>query len=294
MSDYERIASVIRYLNRNHADQPDLTKLAKHVGLSPYHFHRLFSAWAGITPKDFLQCLTLSHAKQLLQNGKTVLDTTLDAGLSSPSRLHDLCVSLEAASPGEIKLGGAGLIITVGFADSPFGKCLIGENCRGICHLSFIEAGKEFAPATSALKIQWPHAKLQRDDRNANKLSSYIFKRSVTRLASNPLRVFVKGTPFQVRVWQALLQIPPGAVVNYGGLATAIGRPTAARAVGSALSKNPLAYLIPCHRVIRETGAIGYYRWGQIRKRAILTWENPGNFKEIDGCRPVTALSNLK
>lgn len=278
MSDYERIACVIRYLDKNYANQPDLTKLAKHVGLSPYYFHRLFSTWAGITPKDFLQCLTLTHAMQLLQNGKTILDTTFDAGLSSPSRLHDLCVSLEAASPGEIKSGGAGWTITVGFADSPFGKCLVGESPRGICHLSFIEAGEGFANATSTLKAQWPQAKLQRDDNNAAKISSYIFKRSATRRTSGPLRAFVQGTPFQVRVWRALLQIQRGTLVNYGGLATAIGQPTAARAVGTAVGKNSLAYLIPCHRVIRETGVIGDYRWGQVRKRAILAWENTRRF----------------
>lgn len=278
MSDYERIACVIRYLNKNHTDQPDLTKLAKHVGLSPYYFHRLFSAWAGITPKDFLQCLTLTHTKQLLQDGKTILDTTFDAGLSSPSRLHDLCVSLEAASPGEIKSGGVGWTITVGFADSPFGKCLIGESPRGICHLSFIEAGDGFSVAASTLRVQWPKAKLRRDDNNAAKISSYIFKRSATRRTSDPLRAFVQGTPFQVRVWRALLQIQRGTLVNYGGLATAIGQPTAARAVGSAVGKNSLAYLIPCHRVIRETGVIGDYRWGQIRKRAILAWENTRRF----------------
>ena len=280
MSDYERITCVIRYLDQNHADQPDLAKLAKHVGLSPYHFHRLFSAWAGITPKDFLQCLTVTHARQLLWNGMTILDTTFDAGLSSTGRLHDLCVSLEAASPGEIKSGGAGWTIAVGFADSPFGKCLIGESPRGICHLAFIEAGEGFAIATSTLREQWPQAKLQRDDNNGDKLSSYIFKRPATRRTSDPLRAFVQGTPFQVRVWRALLQIQHETLVNYGGLAATIGQPTAARAVGSAVGKNSLAYLIPCHRVIRETGVIGDYRWGQIRKRAILAWENARTFSK--------------
>ncbi|HVU08074.1 MAG TPA: helix-turn-helix domain-containing protein [Verrucomicrobiae bacterium] len=143
MNDYERIAGVIRYLDKSHTDQPDLTTLARHVGLSQHHFHRLFTSWAGITPKDFLQCLTLTHAKELLRNGKSVLDATLDTGLSSPGRLHDLCVSLEAASPGEVKSGGEGWIIAAGITDSPFGRCVVGESPRGICHISFVESGHQ-------------------------------------------------------------------------------------------------------------------------------------------------------
>jgi AraC family transcriptional regulator of adaptative response/methylated-DNA-[protein]-cysteine methyltransferase len=283
MNDYERIARVIRYLDENHADQPDLAALARYVGLSRYHLHRLFTSWAGVTPKDFLQCLTLTYTKQLLRNGKSVLNATLDAGLSSPSRLHDLCVSLEAASPGEVKSGGEGWTITIGFADSPFGRCLVGESPRGICHLSFVEADDEVA-AMGILKGQWPRARWQRDDAVAGRLANQIFNLSTIGRASAPLRAFVRGTPFQVRVWRALLQVQPGKLVSYGELASVVGQVTAARAVGSAVGQNPLAYLIPCHRVIRETGVLGDYKWGPVRKRAILTWENAPRLA-VDGKR---------
>jgi AraC family transcriptional regulator of adaptative response/methylated-DNA-[protein]-cysteine methyltransferase len=272
MNDYERIARVIRYLDECHADQPNLATLARHIGLSQHHFHRLFTSWAGVTPKDFLQCLTLTRAREMLRQGKSILNTALDAGLSSPSRLHDLCVSLEAASPGEVKSGGEGWTITFGFVDSPFGKCLIGESHRGICHLSFVESSDKIALDT--LKSQWPQARLQQNNTVANQLANRIFNRATVGNSPAPLRAFVRGTPFQVRVWRALIQVQSGTLVSYGGLAAALNQPTAARAVGSAVGQNPLAYLIPCHRVIRETGVIGDYRWGQVRKRAMLAWEN--------------------
>ena len=277
MNDYERIAHVLRYLDENHTDQPDLTTLAKHVGLSQHHFHRLFTSWAGITPKDFLQCLTLTHAKEMLRQGKSVLDAALDTGLSSPSRLHDLCVSLEAASPGEVKSGGEGWTITVGFADSPFGKCLVGESHRGLCHLSFVDSGDKDA-ALPEVKSQWPRAHLQRDDTAASKLINRIFYPTTVKNSQIPLRAFVRGTPFQVRVWRALLQVQRGTLVSYGSLAAAVNQQTATRAVGSAVGQNSLAYLIPCHRVIRETGVLGDYRWGRVRKQAILAWENSPRF----------------
>jgi AraC family transcriptional regulator, regulatory protein of adaptative response / methylated-DNA-[protein]-cysteine methyltransferase len=290
MNDYERIARVIRYLDENHADQPDLAALAKHAGLSRYHLHRLFTSWAGITPKDFLQCLTLTCAGRLLRNGRNVLDAALDAGLSSPGRLHDLCVSLEAASPGEVKSGGDGWTINIGFAGSPFGRFLVGESPRGICHLSFVEAGGE-AAAVSALKTRWPRARLQRNDAVAGNFARRIFDRPAMGATPAPLRAFVRGTPFQVRVWRALLQVRPGALVSYGELAAAVGRPAAARAVGSAVGQNPLAYLIPCHRVIRETGVIGDYRWGRVRKRAMLAWEDAPRFStRLMGAVPSRSL----
>jgi AraC family transcriptional regulator, regulatory protein of adaptative response / methylated-DNA-[protein]-cysteine methyltransferase len=273
MNDYERVARVIQYLDERHTDQPNLTTLARHVGLSQHHFHRLFTSWAGITPKDFLQCLTLARAKELLQNGKSVLDASLDTGLSSPSRLHDLCVTLEAASPGELKTGGGGWTIIVGFADSPFGKCLIGENPRGICHISFVESDQEDA-ALAELQACWPQARIERDNTIVGQLANRIFHRAGIKDSPMPLRAFVRGPQFQVRVWRALLKVKPGTLVSYGGLATILNQPTAARTVGSAVGKNPLAYLIPCHRVIRETGALGGYRWGKVRKQAILAWEN--------------------
>ena len=272
MNDYDRIACVIHYLDTHHTEQPDLAVLAAHVGLSPFHFHRLFSNWAAITPKDFLQCLTLAHAKALLQQGHTVLDSALQAGLSGPGRLHDLCVNLQAATPGELKSGGRGWTITAGIADSPFGPCLLGEGPRGICHLSFIDADTD-AIQWAALQQSWPQGRVLRDDRTAAILASRIFAPPGNSKPQSPLRACVRGTAFQVQVWRALLQIPPGAVVSYGQLATALGKPTAARAVGTAIGRNALAYLVPCHRVIRETGVMGDYRWGRIRKRAILAWE---------------------
>jgi AraC family transcriptional regulator of adaptative response/methylated-DNA-[protein]-cysteine methyltransferase len=277
MNDYERIALVIRYLDQCHTEQPDLATLAQHVGLSQFHFHRLFSHWAAITPKDFLQCLTLAHAKELLRKGKSVLDAALISGLSGPGRLHDLCVTLEAASPGELKSGGEGWTIFAGFTDSPFGKCLVGESPRGICHLSFVESDEGEAE-WAALQGSWPQARLHRDDSAASQLAGRVFER-LARSPSRPaLRAFVQGTAFQVRVWRALLQVPPGALVSYGRLAAALDQPHAARAVGTAVGQNPLAYLVPCHRVIRETGVVGDYRWGQVRKRAILAWENSPRF----------------
>jgi AraC family transcriptional regulator, regulatory protein of adaptative response / methylated-DNA-[protein]-cysteine methyltransferase len=271
MNDYERIASVIRYLDRHHTNQPDLNALAGTVGLSPFHFHRLFSTWAGITPKDFLQCLTLEHARSLLQTGGNVLDTALSAGLSGPSRLHDLCVTLEAASPGEMKSGGADLTIDYGFAMTPFGQALIGETARGICHLSFVNGdGRE--GARRLLFDHWPAAKLQRNDKRAAELAGQIFVRPESERRPR-LRAFVRGTVFQLRVWRALLQVPAGALTSYGRLSAAIDQPSAARAVGRAVGANPVAFVIPCHRVIRETGVLGNYHWDPIRKRAILAWE---------------------
>lgn len=261
MNDYERVARIIRYLDAHSEEQPGLDVLAAEAGLSESHFHRLFSRWAGVTPKDFLQCLTAEKARERLQRGETVLDAALGAGLSSPSRLHDLCVTLEAASPGEIKAGGDGWQIIAGFAETPFGLCCLGNGPRGICHISFVEK-EEHEPLMSA----WPKAQLRWSDATAREIASQIFQKGT----SGGLKAFVRSTPFQLRVWRALLRIPPGAVISYGHLAAAIGSPKASRAVGTAVGANPLAYLIPCHRVIRETGVIGQYRWGHERKRALL------------------------
>jgi AraC family transcriptional regulator of adaptative response/methylated-DNA-[protein]-cysteine methyltransferase len=272
MNDYERVATTIRYLDQHHNDQPDLIDLARGAGLSPFHFHRLFSAWAGVTPKDFLQCLTLEHVKMRLREGASVLSASLDAGLSGPGRIHDLCVTLEAASPGEMKSGGVGLKIAYGFSDSPFGDVLIGETGRGICHLAFVgENGRD--GETEALHREWPAAKFHRTDARAKKLAADIFVRPGAGRPSRPLRAFVRGTPFQLQVWRALLRVPAGSLVSYGRLSQAIAQPGAARAVGSAVGANPLAFIIPCHRVIRETGVLGNYQWDPIRKRAMIGWE---------------------
>lgn len=272
MSDYARIAGVIRYLDDHHTAQPDLAALAAHVGLSPFHFHRLFSSWAGTTPKNFLQCLTLTHAKTLLARGDTVLDTALQTGLSGPGRLHDLCVQLEAASPGEIRAGGAGWTIVAGIADSPFGPCLIAESPRGICHLVFLPSadGQDW----DSLRAAWPNARFRRDDAAAHDLALRIFTPSAPAAARPPLKAYVRGNALQLRVWRALLQLQPGMLVSYGRLAQALDMPRAARAVGTAIARNPLACLIPCHRVIRATGVVGDYRWDPVRKRALIAWES--------------------
>lgn len=270
MDHYSRIAQIIDYLAAHHVEQPDLDRLASQVGLSPHHFHRLFSEWVGVTPKDFLQCLTLQHARGLLQRGESVLGAALESGLSGPGRLHDLCVTLEAASPGEIKSGGRGWTLRYGEADTLFGRCLIGESPRGLCHLSFLDAAKK-AEAVAAMREAWPHAHWERDEAMAGRWAAHIFQRSQ---ATRTLKAFVRGTAFQVRVWRALLQIPPGALVSYGALAQVVDHPRASRAVGTAVGLNPIAYLIPCHRVIRQTGIIGNYRWNPVRKRMLIAWES--------------------
>jgi AraC family transcriptional regulator of adaptative response/methylated-DNA-[protein]-cysteine methyltransferase len=272
MNDYERVARAIRFLDQHQDEQPDLPALAKRAGLSQFHFHRLFSKWAGVTPKDFLQCLTLARAKDLLRAGQGVLESALRAGLSGPGRLHDLCVTLAGASPGEIKAAGASWTLAAGFASSPFGRCLVAQSLRGICHLAFVGAGGDRA-AWASLAENWPEARLRRDDFAAKRIANQIFLRPVGSGAPPALKALVKGTAFQVRVWRALIEIPPGRIISYGRLAHTLGMPAAARAVGAAVARNSVAYLIPCHRVIRETGVIGDYRWGRERKRIMLAWE---------------------
>ncbi len=271
MNDYDRIARVIDYLDRHQREQPSLDELADQVGLSPFHVQRLFKRWAGVTPKTFLQCLTLAHARESLAAGDSVLDAALHAGLSGPGRLHDVCVKLAAASPGELKTGGKGWTIAAGFGESPFGRCCLGIGPRGVCHLSFV-ASTDAELAAQTLQSQWPNAQLTWT-REASEMIATIFTEPAAAVDRPPLSLFVRGTPFQVRVWQALLEIPPGSVTSYGRLAKTLGAPSAARAVGTAIGQNRLAYLIPCHRVIRETGVIGDYRWGRPRKRALLAHE---------------------
>lgn len=273
MSTYEKVARIIRYLDQHRQEQPDLHALAAAMGYSPFHLQRLFSQWAGISPKRFLQCLTLAHAKQCLRRGESVLEAALDSGLSGPGRLHDLCVSLEAASPGELKTRGCGWTLAAGFADSPFGACLLAESPRGICHFRFLEPASEDG-AWNELREAWPGAHLERNDARAGLLSQSIFLRRSKPGKGTGLRAFVRGTPFQVLVWRALLRVPSGALTSYGRLAGLVGSPGGARAVGSAVGANPLAWLIPCHRVIRESGVLGDYRWGRERKRAMIAWES--------------------
>jgi AraC family transcriptional regulator, regulatory protein of adaptative response / methylated-DNA-[protein]-cysteine methyltransferase len=270
MNDFGRVAEIIRYLEEHRGEQPALAKIAEVTALSESHLHRLFHRWAGVTPKDFLQCLTAEHAKDRLRDSASVLEAALEAGLSGPGRLHDLLVTIEGASPGEFKTGGRGVRIEWGFAESPFGLCSVGWNMRGICHVAFHD-GIASATVPTELRRDWPNADYHRNDRDARKQAHAIF--TGERSSGAPLKAYVRATAFQVKVWRALLRIPAGGVASYQKIAAAICDRNAARAVGTACGANPIAYLIPCHRVIRETGVIQGYRWGAARKQAMLGWE---------------------
>lgn len=267
--DYALVADAIRYIEAHRREQPELAQIARHIGLSDFHFQRLFSRWAGVSPKRFLQALTLGEAKAALARNGSVLDAAYDAGLSGPGRLHDLFVQCTAATPGEVKSGGAGLTIRYAVQPTPFGPAFFGVTERGICALSFVGDGGE-AQALAELRERWPAARLLADGRESAALAERIFAGGA---GPEALHLYIKGTNFQLQVWQALLRVPLGSVTSYGELAQAIGRPGAARAVGSAVGSNAIAWLIPCHRVIRQTGAVDGYRWGTERKRAMLGWE---------------------
>jgi AraC family transcriptional regulator of adaptative response/methylated-DNA-[protein]-cysteine methyltransferase len=266
-SDYARIAEAIHFIDRSSQSQPGLEAVAHHLGLSAFHTQRLFKRWAGVSPKRLLQCLTVEHAKQLLLDSTSVLDTALEVGLSGGSRLHDHFVALEAVSPGEYQQRGAGLTIRYGFGASPFGKVLVGRTERGVCALSFPPGREE---GVEWLRDQWPGAELRSDAAAAGRITREIFEHG------ERVPLFVRGTNFQVQVWRALLAIPAGEVSTYGRIAGAIGRSRASRAVGGAVGANRVAFLIPCHRVLRELGLTGGYRWGTDRKRAMLAWESVG------------------
>ena len=269
--DYERVARAIEFLERNAAGQPDLSEVARRVHLSEHHFQRLFTRWAGVSPKRFLQFLTVEHAKARLDASRSLLDLAGAVGLSGPGRLHDLFVTLEAMSPGEARSGGTGLAITYGVHDSPFGPALIATTARGVCGLHFLEQGTD-TEARRRLVSDWPHAALTAEPRATRAIAAHIFDPLASRPAG-PLGLLVRGTNFQLQVWRALLRIPFGSMLSYGDVAGSIGQPRASRAVGSAIGSNPVAYLIPCHRVIRQTGTLSRYRWGEARKAAMLAWE---------------------
>jgi len=273
-ADYHRIERAIRFLDGAAPVRPSLDQVAKHVGMSPFHFQRLFTRWAGISPKRFSQVLALEYAKDRLRESRNMIDATYDAGLSSGGRLHDLFVNLEAVTPGEFRENGAGLRISAGFHDSPFGEALVATTERGICGLTFHEGSRK--AALRDLATRWPNAQIEERPRVTAPVASRVFAALEVRDpdAVVPLGILVRGTNFQVKVWRALLQIPVGTVASYEDIATAIGAPTAVRAVGTAIGHNPVAFLIPCHRVIRTTGALGGYRWGLPRKRAMLAWES--------------------
>ncbi|MBZ4422158.1 methylated-DNA--[protein]-cysteine S-methyltransferase [Myxococcus sp. RHSTA-1-4] len=271
-SDYARIEQAILYLDAHAREQPSLDDVAAHVGLSPFHFQRLFTRWAGISPKRFLQVHTLASARRLLAERRSVLDTSFAVGLSGGGRLHELFITLTAMTPGEFKLGGEGLTVRYGIHPSPFGDCLIAVCERGICGLHFL-TGESAEEALASLRAQWPRATFEASREAAATWAERIFPARPPR-EPTPLSVLVKGTPFQVQVWQALLRISPGHVATYEDIAQAIGNPKAVRAVGSAVGDNPVALLIPCHRVLRKTGVFGDYRWGPARKKVMLAWES--------------------
>jgi AraC family transcriptional regulator of adaptative response/methylated-DNA-[protein]-cysteine methyltransferase len=270
VSDYARIEKTIRYLEANFRTQPSLAVVAAQVHLSEYHFQRLFRRWAGISPKRFLQVLTADYARRLLYESRTVLEVSDAAGLSSAGRLHDLLVNLHAATPGDIQAQGANLCIQYGFHASPFGECLIAITARGICAIEFVTTGGRGA-ALAQVKRHWPAATWRLQPRATQPVAARLF--AVARANGERLDLLVQGSNFQVKVWEALLRIPSGRVVSYEDLAARIAAPTATRAVASAIARNPVAVLIPCHRVIRKSGVFGEYRWGSARKKALLGWE---------------------
>ncbi len=269
--DYERIEKAIKFLEANFSSQPGLKEVADYIGLSEFHFQRLFSRWVGISPKRFLQYLTKEYAKTLLESRINLLDVTYESGLTSPSRLHDLFVTCEAVTPGEYKAKGQGVSITYGFHPSPFGPCLLAITERGICGLYFVKNG-DHRDVLAEFKGYWQNANLTEDPSSTAHLIPQIF--DPTRSGrQNPLHLILKGTNFQIKVWEALTKIPFGAMVSYEDVAVQVGIPGATRAVGTAVGHNPISYIIPCHRVIRKNAEFGNYGSGPARKKAILGWE---------------------
>ncbi|MCY3987193.1 MAG: methylated-DNA--[protein]-cysteine S-methyltransferase [Gammaproteobacteria bacterium] len=270
-TDYDRIEAAIRYLARHRRRQPELADLAAHIGLSQSHLHRLFSRWAGVTPKRFLEFLTVQHAKKLLDNSESVLAAAHGSGLTGPGRLHDHFVTVEAVTPGEYRSRGAGLTIRFGTGESPFGPVFVAWTGRGVCRVGFVADG-DVSAEKETLRRTWGRASFEGDELTATALARSIFA-APFEAESRPLTIHVRGTNFQLAVWRALLRVPPGQVVTYGHLAAEVGSARAARATGSAVGKNPIAFLIPCHRVIRAGGITGNYAGGVTRKRCMLAWE---------------------
>jgi AraC family transcriptional regulator, regulatory protein of adaptative response / methylated-DNA-[protein]-cysteine methyltransferase len=267
--NYERIAEAINYIRLNFKEQPNLDEVAEKVNLSPFHFQRMFTEWAGISPKKFLQYLSLEYAKSVLKEKQaTLFDAAFATGLSGTGRLHDLFVNIEGMTPAEYKNGGKELRINYSFAESPFGNIIVASTLKGICYLAFADDRED---AFSQLQDQFPNAEYQQVVDLIQQNALYIFKKDWSKLST--IKLHLKGTPFQLKVWQALLHIPMGGLHTYGLVAQNIHLPNASRAVGSAIGDNPVAFLIPCHRVIRSTGEFGQYHWGATRKSAIIGWE---------------------
>jgi AraC family transcriptional regulator of adaptative response/methylated-DNA-[protein]-cysteine methyltransferase len=271
VSDYARIERAIRFLDEHRAEQPSLGLVARHAGLSESHFQRLFTRWAGISPKRFVQHQTAEVLKSLLRQDRSVLDAAYEAGLSGPSRAHDLILNADAVTPGDVARAGEGLTVAYGFHPSPFGECLVATTKHGICHIAFTDPISR-RDAIDRLRHDWPRATIVADQRGTATAAARAFP-SPGESPTPGLSIHVKGTNFQLKVWRALLALPDGSVTTYGALASAIGEPDASRAVGNAVGKNPISWLIPCHRVLRSTGALGGYAWGPDRKRVMLVLE---------------------
>ena len=280
--NYQRIEQAIQYLEKNFQRQPELDEVAEQVHLSPFHFQRIFTEWAGISPKRFLQFLTVDFLKSKLTESKNLVEVAESAGLSAQSRVYDLFTTLEAVTPQEYKQKGSGIRIEYGIHETPFGTCLIGVTERGVCWLSFIQADEDSKAALEEMKAHWNNSVFHQSQELTDTFIQKIFP---SRLPLSPgsgvskgrgdgkLHVFVKGTNFQVKVWEALLKIPMGVVTTYQGVAEQIHSPKAMQAVGSAVGSNHIAYLIPCHRVIRKDGILGEYRWNSTRKKGMIGWE---------------------
>ncbi|MEA3462092.1 MAG: methylated-DNA--[protein]-cysteine S-methyltransferase [Bacteroidota bacterium] len=266
-ADYRRIERAIHYIREHHTGQPSLEEVAEHVHMSPYHFQRLFTRWAGISPKKFLQYLTLQYAKDQLRDDLSLEEIAYQAGLSGTSRLHDLFITMEGMTPGQYKKSGLGITIHYGFHQGPFGKYILAATSeQHICALEFTEDEKE---AVESLRQHWNESKLEHDPRFTASLAEELFSHD----PATPLKVLVKGTPYQMKVWEALLKIPFGELVSYQAVSEHVQNPQGLQATGGAIGKNPVAFLIPCHRVVRKTGAINGYRWGLDRKSAMIGWE---------------------
>lgn len=277
MRDYDRVERAIRYIADHRLDQPSLDEVADAMGLSPFHAQRLFTRWAGLSPKRFLGLLTVEHAKTLLRGRESVLGAAYEVGLSGGSRLHDLFVAFEAMSPGEYRREGAALTLRWGVHDTPFGPALLIATERGLARLAFL-GGQTTQEALAEARLDWPLGRLMADEAATAEAAAAAFDREAGR---RRLTLLAKGTPFQVQVWRALMRIPEGVTTTYGELAAELGRAGAARAVGSACGANRLGVLIPCHRVIRETGALGGYHWGLERKQALLAWESAQRLRTL-------------
>jgi AraC family transcriptional regulator of adaptative response/methylated-DNA-[protein]-cysteine methyltransferase len=274
--NYNRIAEAIEYIKTNFKNQPNLEDVAKQVHLSPFHFHRLFSEWAGTTPKKFLQYISIEHSKKLLtENQATLFDTAFETGLSGTGRLHDLFINIEGMTPAEYKNGGKNLHINFSFAESPFGNLIVASTPKGICYMAFNDNEEK---ALEELKTKFPKGTFQRKLDLIQQNALFIFQNDWNKL--HQIKLHLKGTDFQVKVWETLLKIPMGQLSTYGSIADKIGNPNASRAVGTAIGNNPIAFLIPCHRVIQSNGNIGGYMWGNTRKTAIIGWESAKTDRE--------------